>query len=261
MNNLKGDVKYKNKGKENAFPNMQDMHSLKDKVDISLVSCSSPQQPQQFADAIVGKHWKHLMETVFFRTVSVLCFNTENHHSDIRKAVARYMCDNATDYATMIDGEMYTHIFNMASTSGGSEIWATEAKLTLTCRLLDINIDELTNIEGKYTWVYFKASDVKSATVKLHIHHTGNHFEPMLSKAMNMTPNNKKRRSGINRKSAEHNGIMRNCVSIEQHTLNNTNTHNGDMMEEKMHTNDGDNKVREHGHKATIFNFSNRVLT
>lgn len=69
----------------------------------------------------------------FFRSVSLLLFQSETHHLAIRSGVVRFICDHVDKFSSMVDGNIYKHIEHISRSSGGSEIWATESEIKATC--------------------------------------------------------------------------------------------------------------------------------
>ena len=111
-----------------------------------------------------------------FRSLSVLLFDTEIYHKQLRKHIVEHMETEESTYSMYIDTPFKQHTSDMKKTKGGQEIWGTEAEIVAAAHLLEVAIDVYSTTNNITTIQKFGSfSRCKTITLQL----SNQHYEPL----------------------------------------------------------------------------------
>ena len=112
------------------------------------------------------EHWKRITVegdgNCMFRCLSLAMKGSQEEHQLIRRDIAAHMRKNKEVYEAYVDSNYEKHITAMEKSTGGVEIWGTDAELQAATSVFQITINVHSKIDGK--WIKQTFADQESST-------------------------------------------------------------------------------------------------
>ena len=114
----------------------------------------------------------------FFRCLSKAMYGREDEHREVRGKIVKYMKENEDVYKEYTGPEFDKHIENMAHSTGGEEIWATEAEILAANECYEIDIFVYTKTGVRSEWHRFaRNGECQHKRKYIKLLHTGSHYK------------------------------------------------------------------------------------
>ena len=94
----------------------------------------------------------------FFRCLAQAVSDNEEEHATWREKVVATMKEDISYYQTLMDGNVEEHLESKSKTSGGNEIWATEAEIHAASEYLNLDIFVYSKPSSSCEWQWQRHS-------------------------------------------------------------------------------------------------------